>query len=62
MLGWMMIFGLMFFAAFSTLATTLATNFSAKLADQPLSLIVATGLSGFLLLACILTRVVRGRA
>jgi len=58
MLGWMMIFGLMFFAAFSTLAA----NFSAKLADQPLSLIVATALSGFLLLACIFTRIVRGRA
>jgi hypothetical protein len=54
MLGWMMIFGLTFFGAFLTLATNVA--------EAPVSLKLATLISGFLLLACILTRVARGRA
>ncbi len=54
MLGWMMMFGLMFFGA----GVTLVTN----VAEAPLSLKLATLISGFLLLACILTRVARGRA
>jgi hypothetical protein len=54
MLGWMMIFGLIFLGAILALATNMAA--------APLSLKLATLLSGFLLLACILTRVARGRA
>ena len=52
--GWMMIFGLTFLIAFLTLARNAAA--------APLSLILATLVSGVLLVACILTRVVRGRA
>ena len=59
MLGWMIIFGLTFFAAVSTLVTSLSTS---DYAGVPLSLEVATVLSGFLLLAFILTRLARGRA
>jgi hypothetical protein len=54
MLGWMMIFGLAFLGAFLTLATDVA--------QAPVSLKLATLISGFLLVAFILTRVARGRA
>jgi hypothetical protein len=54
MFGWMMIFGLMFCSAFVTLAIDVA--------QAPVSLKLATLISGILLLACILTRVARGRA
>jgi hypothetical protein len=59
MLGWIVMFGLIFFGSFSTLAPNL---FSSHLTDAPLSLKLATIISGILLLACILTRVARGRA
>ena len=54
MLGWMMMFALMFFGA----GVTLVNN----LAEAPVSLKLATLISGILLLACILTRVARGKA
>jgi len=54
MLGWMMIFGLTFFGAVLTLANDVA--------KAPVSLKLAALISGILLLACIVTRVARGRA
>ena len=55
MLGWMMIFALFFG---SGLLSTLARFPS----GASLSIEFATGMSGTLLVACVLTRVARGRA
>ena len=54
MLGWMTIFALMFLVA---LLSTLTGGPSAT----SLSLKLATVMSGVLLLACVITRVARGR-
>jgi hypothetical protein len=54
MLGWIMIFALTFLGAFFCLANNVAA--------APISLKLVTMVSGFLLVASILTRVVRGRA
>jgi len=54
MLGWMLIFGVMFLVSSITLALSVA--------QASLSLEFAAVISGFLLLASILTRLARGRA
>jgi hypothetical protein len=52
--GWIMIFAIIFLGTSLTLA--------ANLGEASVSLKLAAVISGFLLVACILTRVARGRA